>query len=112
MTAIGAHILQQIPHAVSQHLAAKVAAQLSSVDYVLANSSRIADRVRRLLRIPAENVRAALDRFVEDLGQRRDEMDTLRGESHVAIRYFEDLLEANTKTRLKSSSASIKKMAQ
>lgn len=64
---------------------------------MLANSSRISDRVRRVLRTPAENVRAALDRSVRDLGQQRDEMHKLRGESHVAIRYFENLLGTNTK---------------
>ncbi|EFY85951.1 GTPase FZO1 [Metarhizium acridum CQMa 102] len=92
--AIG-HIMQQIPHAVPRHLAAKVAAQLSAIDYVYANSARITDRVRRVLRIPAEDVRAALNSSVRDLEQRRDDMDKLRDKSHAALKCFGNIVWAS-----------------
>ena len=50
------------------------------MDYVYTNLARIADGVRRVLRLPAEDVRATLDRSVRNLDMRREEMTKLRNE--------------------------------
>ncbi|OAA37216.1 GTPase FZO1 [Metarhizium rileyi] len=96
LAATVAHIVQQIPHAVSRHMAAKVAAQLSAIDYVHSNSLRISNRVRRVLQTPAESVRTMLDWSVRNLEQRRDAMEKLHGESHAALGYFGNIVRTST----------------
>ena len=66
------------------------------MDYVHVNSARIADRVRRVLRVPADDARQMLDRSVRDLGQRREEMIKLDDESNAALRYFRNLVRIGT----------------
>ncbi|KAH7176293.1 hypothetical protein EDB81DRAFT_875112 [Dactylonectria macrodidyma] len=96
MAATVAHDLQQTPYAVPRQLEAKTAAQLSSIDYVHANSARITNRVRRVLRIPAEDVRAALEQSFRDLEQRREYLDMFRDQSQAALRYFGNIVPAIT----------------
>ncbi|KAH7309049.1 GTPase FZO1 [Stachybotrys elegans] len=96
ITATVAHVLQQIPDVVPRHLAAKISAQLSAIDYVHANSARIADRVRSVLRIPANDVRTMLDRSIRDLEQRRDDSTKVREKSHAALKYFGNIVRAST----------------
>ncbi|RYO82218.1 hypothetical protein DL766_006351 [Monosporascus sp. MC13-8B] len=94
-----AYVLQQIPNSLPQRLSAKVAAQLEAIDYVHANGQRISGSVRKVLRIPADNLRVGLQRSVEQLGTRRDETLKTRGESEVALRYFGNLVRNSAKQR-------------
>ncbi len=96
VSTVAAHVLLRIPNTLPRRLATKIAAQLSSMDYVHADSIRIADRVRKVLRLPAEDVRRTLDRTVRDLGLRREEMNKMRHQSNVALRYFENLVRMST----------------
>lgn len=92
-------MLQQIPHSLPSRLATKVAAQLESLDYVHANSARVSGSVRKVLRIPADNLRVGLQHSVEKLSARRDETFKTRGESEVALRYFGNLVRSSAKQR-------------
>lgn len=87
-----AYILQQIPQSLPHRLSSKLSAQLNSMDYVHANSTRIATSVRKVLRFPADNLRVGLTRSVEQLGSRRDETLKTRTESEVALKYFSNLV--------------------
>ncbi|KAI1127643.1 hypothetical protein F5Y10DRAFT_242366 [Nemania abortiva] len=87
-----AYVLQQIPQSLPHRLSAKLSAQLESMDYVHANSTRIASSVRKVLRFPADNLRVGLTRSVEQLGSRRDETLKTRTESEVALKYFSNLV--------------------
>ncbi|KAI0441698.1 hypothetical protein F4803DRAFT_522255 [Xylaria telfairii] len=87
-----AYVLQQIPQSLPHRLSVKLSAQLDSMDYVHANSTRIASSVRKVLRFPADNLRVGLTRSVEQLGSRRDETLKTRGESEVAFKYFRNLV--------------------
>ncbi|TRX91194.1 hypothetical protein FHL15_007982 [Xylaria flabelliformis] len=87
-----AYVLQQIPQSLPHRLSAKLSAQLDSMDYVHANSTRIASSVRKVLRFPADNLRVGLTRSVEQLGSRRDETLKTRTESEVAFKYFSNLV--------------------
>lgn len=87
-----AYVLQQIPQSLPHSLSAKLSAQLESIDYVHANSTRIASSVRKVLRYPADNLRVGLTRSVEQLGSRRDETLKTRIESEVAFKYFSNLV--------------------
>ncbi|TGJ84956.1 hypothetical protein E0Z10_g3801 [Xylaria hypoxylon] len=87
-----AYVLQQIPQSLPHRLSAKLSAQLNSMDYVHANSTRIATSVRKVLRFPADNLRVGLTRSVEQLGSRRDETLKTRTESEVAFKYFSNLV--------------------
>ncbi|KAJ8106888.1 hypothetical protein ONZ43_g6908 [Nemania bipapillata] len=87
-----AYVLQQVPQSLPHRLSAKLSAQLESMDYVHANSTRIASSVRKVLRFPADNLRVGLTRSVEQLGSRRDETLKTRTESEVALKYFSNLV--------------------
>lgn len=69
------------------------------MDYVHSNSSRVSSSVRKVLRIPADNLRLSLDRSVKELGARREDTLRVRGESEVARRYFGNLVGESARQR-------------
>jgi mitofusin 2 len=94
-----AYVLQQIPQSLPRRLSNKISTELAALDYVHANSSRIASSVRKVLRIPADNLRVELTRSVEQLGSKRDETLKVRGESEVAFKYFGNLVRETARQR-------------
>ncbi|KAG6097075.1 hypothetical protein E4U31_005213 [Claviceps sp. LM219 group G6] len=87
-----AYVIQQIPHSLPPKLAAKISSQLAELDYVHANSSRISSSVRKVLRIPADNLRAGLEHSVKELGNKRDEAEKVKLESEEASKFFHELV--------------------
>ncbi|KAI3336361.1 transmembrane GTPase fzo1 [Xylariaceae sp. AK1471] len=87
-----AYVLRQIPQSLPHRLSTKLSAKLDSMDYVHANSTRVASSVRKVLRFPADNLRVGLTRSVEQLGSRRDETLKTRTESEVALKFFGNLV--------------------
>ncbi|KAK0711331.1 hypothetical protein B0H67DRAFT_491043 [Lasiosphaeris hirsuta] len=86
------YVLNQIPHSLPHRLNTKIATQLATIDYVHSNSTRISGSVRKVLRFPADNLRVGLQRSVEQLGSRRDDILRVRGESDFALKYFNNLV--------------------
>jgi mitofusin 2 len=86
--AASAYIIQQIPNSLPPRLAVKISTQLAELDYVHANSSRITSAVRRVLRVPADNLRVGLDHSVKELGDRREETIKVKAESERAAKFF------------------------
>jgi mitofusin len=66
---------------------------------VHSNSTRISSSVRKVLRFPADNLRIGLQRSVEHLGIKRDEVRKVRGESEVARKYFANLVRESGELR-------------
>jgi mitofusin 2 len=97
--AAAGYVLNQIPQSLPRRLAAKVSTQLAAIDYVHANSSRIAGSVRKVLRFPADSLRDSLNRSVDDLGKRREETLKVRAESEIALKYFGNLVGASAKQK-------------
>ena len=93
------YVLHQIPQSLPSRLSRKISAQLSAMDYVHANSDRIAGSVRKVLRFPADSLREGLGRSVEQLGARREETIRTRTEADIAIRYFGNLVEGSSRQR-------------
>ncbi|KAG6027811.1 hypothetical protein E4U41_000832 [Claviceps citrina] len=87
-----AYVLQQIPNSLPPKLAAKVSSQLAELDYVHANSSRISSLVRKVLRIPADSLRAGLEQSVKELGNERDEAAKVKRDSEEAAKFFHELV--------------------
>ncbi|CAJ2506246.1 Uu.00g003760.m01.CDS01 [Anthostomella pinea] len=87
-----AYVLRQIPQSLPHRLSTKLSTQLAAIDYVHSNSTRISSSVRKVLRFPADNLRVALTRSVEQLGARREETVKVRKESEVALKYFSNLV--------------------
>lgn len=56
------------------------------------NSTRIAAETRKVLRFPAVNLNVALQRNVEGLEKRKEEVGKVRTESEVARKYFGNLV--------------------
>jgi len=94
-----AYILNQIPNSLPHRLATKISTQLAAIDYVHSNSDRISSSVRKVLKIPADNLRVGLQRSVETLGSKREETRKVRGESEVARKYFGNLINETTRIR-------------
>ncbi|KAK7416821.1 mitofusin [Neonectria magnoliae] len=90
--AASAYILQQIPNSLPHRLATKISTQLTELDYVHSNSARISSSVRKVLRLPAENLRVSLERSVKDLIDKREDTIKVKGESERASRYFFNLV--------------------
>ncbi|KAK3938346.1 hypothetical protein QBC46DRAFT_460288 [Diplogelasinospora grovesii] len=97
--AVAYYVLNQIPHSLPHRLSNKISAQLTEIDYVHSNSTRIAGSVRKVLRFPADSLRVGLQRSVEQLGSRRDETLRVRTESDVALKYFSNLVRDTTRQR-------------
>jgi mitofusin len=59
---------------------------------VHSNSDRITTSVRKILRMPANELRVGLQRSVEQLGSKREDTRKIRAESEVARKYFGNLV--------------------
>ncbi|EHK46575.1 hypothetical protein TRIATDRAFT_291723 [Trichoderma atroviride IMI 206040] len=90
--AASAYVLQQIPTSLPHRLARKIEAQLSEIDYVHTNATRISGAVRTVLRMPADNLRIGLDHSVKDLNKKRDETVKVKSESEKASKFFRKLV--------------------
>lgn len=85
------YILQQIPNSLPQRLATKISMQLDELDYVHTNATRISSSVRKVLRLPADNLRVSLDQSVKDLSAKREETVKVKFESERASKFFINL---------------------
>ncbi|KPM34591.1 Transmembrane GTPase fzo1 [Neonectria ditissima] len=92
-------IIWRIPTVLHRRLSTKIASELAEIDYVHANATRISGSVRKVLRIPADNIRVSLDCVVKELGERRDECIRLKAESDVALTYFCNLVQESAKQK-------------
>ncbi|KND86916.1 Transmembrane GTPase fzo1 [Tolypocladium ophioglossoides CBS 100239] len=99
--AASAFVLQQIPNSLHPRLASKISAQLSDLDYVHTNSSRISSSVRKVLRFPADNIRENLDQSVKDLAKRRDEAVKAKTESVQVNKDLRELVGKSQQQRSK-----------
>jgi mitofusin 2 len=84
-------VISQIPHSLPHRLSTKIEAQLAAIDYIHAHSTRISTAVRKVLRIPSDNLRVGLEQSVKQLHTRRDDAIKARSESNVALKYFSNL---------------------
>lgn len=64
-----------------------------------ANATRISGSVRKVVRIPADNIRVSLDRVVKELGERRDESMRVKAQSGIALTYFGNLVQDSAKQK-------------
>ncbi|RSL56081.1 hypothetical protein CEP51_014450 [Fusarium floridanum] len=92
-------IVWRIPTVLHRRLSTKIASELTEIDYVHANATRISGSVRKVLRIPADNIRVGLGRVVKELGERRDESMRLKAQSGVALTYFGNLVQDSGKQK-------------
>ncbi|KAF7616190.1 hypothetical protein AFLA_009688 [Aspergillus flavus NRRL3357] len=94
-----AYVLSTIPTTLPPRLSRKIAAALEEKDYVHSNATRISTEVRRVLRIPANNLQASLAQDIEDLGRRKQEVSKTKVESENASKYFSNLFRESGENR-------------
>ncbi|KAF7588989.1 mitofusin [Aspergillus hancockii] len=94
-----AYVLSTIPTTLPPRLSRKIAAALEGKDYVHSNATRISTEVRRVLRIPANNLQASLAQDIEDLGRRKQEVSKTKLESQTASKYFSNLFRESNENR-------------
>ena len=92
-------MLSTIPTTLPPRLSKKIAATLSEMDYIHSNANRISTEVRRILRLPANNLQASLAQDIEDLARRKQEVSKVRQESEVASKYFANLFRESGENR-------------
>ncbi|KAJ5800083.1 uncharacterized protein N7518_002151 [Penicillium psychrosexuale] len=94
-----AYVLSSIPTTLPPRLSRKIAATLAEMDYVHSNANRISTEVRRMLRLPANNLQTCLSQDIEDLGKRKQEVTKIKQESDVATKYFSNLFRDSSENR-------------
>ena len=94
-----AYVLSTIPQTLPPRLARKLSANLASIDYTHANAHRISAEVRRVLRYPAQQLTVDLQRSVEELKQKKEDVTKTKRESEVARKYFSNLVRDSSETR-------------
>lgn len=103
----GYYILSDLPNAIPRKLARKIRKQLADLDYVHANSDRISQQCRKVLKFPAEDLRAAFQRGIEKQGKAVKERKQTQRESEVADKYFGNLLRNAKQQRAAVSSVDL-----
>ncbi|KAH0547605.1 hypothetical protein FGG08_000330 [Glutinoglossum americanum] len=93
------YAISQIPTSLPHRLSTKLSANLAAIDYVHQNSDRLSKEVRKVLHIPADNLRVGLQRSVEKLTVKKEETTRVRGESEVARKYFGNLVRESAEIR-------------
>ncbi|CAF9904194.1 MAG: mitofusin [Heterodermia speciosa] len=94
-----AYVLYSIPTTLRPRLASKLRTTLDQIEYTHTNSLRISSEVRKILRFPAENLRAGLEKSVVQLAQQRAETLKVKSESEVARKYFGNLVRESAEGR-------------
>ena len=87
-----AFIISDIQRAVPRKLAKKIRRDLIEMDYIHINSERISKEVRKVMKIPSEEVRSSFQKSLEGLRVKKEETTKRVGECEVAVKYFGNLL--------------------
>ncbi|KAI5310291.1 mitofusin [Ascosphaera atra] len=93
------YILSDIPNSLPVNIQRKVAALLYELDYTHSTSTRISGEVRKVLRVPAKELQAALRDKTEELGRRKDEVMLEKTQSEAALKYFSNLFRESGENR-------------
>ena len=94
-----AYLLSSIPTSLPPRLARKLSATLASIDYTHSNASRVSAEVRRVLRYPAQRLTVDLQRGVEELQRKKEDVTKIKRESEVARKYFSNLFRESSECR-------------
>jgi mitofusin len=94
-----AYVLSTIPTNLPPRLAKKLSMTLASIDYTHTNASRISAEVRRVLRYPAQRLTVDLQKGVEELQQKKEDVTKIKRESEVARKYFGNLVRDSSESR-------------
>ncbi|MCJ1377061.1 mitofusin [Xylographa soralifera] len=86
------YLLLRIPTTLPPLLSARLATSLSTLNYTHLNAQRISTEVARVLRFPADQLRAGLERSVQSIQQQRADTVKVKRESEVARKYFGNLV--------------------
>ena len=96
---VSTYLLISIPTSLPPRLSRKLSYTLSQLDYVHSNATRIAAETRKVLRFPAANLNVALQRNVEGLEKKKEEVKKVQGESEGAKKYFTNLVRESQEGR-------------
>lgn len=92
-------MLKSIPRSLPKRLSAKISSQLAEQDYVHSNAMRISSEMRRALKGPGNDLRVELQRNVEKLQTRKEDITKSRSETDVARKYFSNLVRCSSDLR-------------
>ncbi|KAF7510348.1 hypothetical protein GJ744_006844 [Endocarpon pusillum] len=87
-----AYVLSTIPTFLPSRLARKLSANLASIDYTHSNADRISSEVRRVLQYPARQLTVGLQRGVEELQKKKEDVSKTKRESQAARKFFGNLV--------------------
>ena len=102
-----AYVLSTIPTNLPPRLAKKLSVTLASIDYTHANASRISAEVRRVLRYPAQRLSVDLQKGVEELQQKKEDVAKIKRESEVARKYFGNLVRDSSESKRRVDSVDL-----
>ena len=81
-----------LPYTLPRRLSSKIQDSLDQLNYMHANSLRLSNEVRKVLRYPADQLRRNMHRSLDRLGTRKHETSKIKTESDVARKYFGNLV--------------------
>lgn len=86
------YVVLSLPYSLPRRLSSKIQDSLDQLNYTHANSLRLSNEVRKVLRYPAEQLRRNMHRSLDRLGTRKHETSKIKTESDVARKYFGNLV--------------------
>lgn len=92
-------MLSAIPQTLPSRLARKLSTNLAEIDYTHVNATRISSEVRRVLRYPGQQLTVDLQRGVEELKQKKENVSQIKRESEIAKKYFGNLVRETAEGR-------------
>ncbi|KAK9246748.1 hypothetical protein V1506DRAFT_534191 [Lipomyces tetrasporus] len=85
------YVISDIPNVVPRKLAKKLKRELESVDYIHANSDRIASECRKVLKYPSEDLRSAFQQMLDEQATQKNERAKQMSHAEESLRYFSRL---------------------
>lgn len=86
-----AYIVSDVPYAVARNVSRKLREELSALGYVQANANRVARECRKVLKYPAQDVRAEFQTKLEEQARKKEEYTKTAREIGDANRQFKRL---------------------
>lgn len=88
---LGLWIVHELPRTIPRALSRKIAFEIDEMGYVQHNADRIASESRKVLKFPAQDVRAAFQSQLETQTRQREECERALGSAASASKHFAEV---------------------
>lgn len=86
-----AFVINDIPNAIPRNISKKLNQEIEEIDYINQNALRISKESRKVLRYPAQDVRAGFQTKLEDQARKKEDYTKTAKEVSASCKYFKRL---------------------